>query len=216
MSSILIIIYILFFFAQVVLGIASWNMRKKLPRKYSHTLGEMVDPSRTLEIYRKEYKKLDLKATNQIKDPAFAEENLLLINKKNLYEKDLFSNFYVIFQLELTQPKRSFLRNIFMLQNIIFIAQNLVFIIGIATENQFSDIFLYISISIIVLLFLLTFYSSVSMDFLLLEALEKVAAILNLDNVEYARAEALSKDLKYQVFEYPFEILYRFWQFFKP
>jgi hypothetical protein len=40
--------------------------------------------------------------------------------------------------------------------------------------------------------------------------------LLNLDDVENARAESLKDDIRYQSFEYPFETVWRIYQFFKP
>ena len=200
----------------MIYGINAWFVSKNLPKKYSYVLGEQMETVKTLENYTEKYRKVKLKALDNIVEPALGNENLLIINKGKLYEKDLFSNIYLLFQLELTKPDKTFVRNSYIYQNVLFIFQIIFFTLGIAINSIYSEFVIIFAI----LLELASIFFSIYCESLILFVLKKVLdigkQILNLDDVEQARAEALARDLRLRAFEYPFEIVWRIFQFIKP
>lgn len=203
-------------FAQIIIGVFAWRHRMKLPRRYSHYLSEMITPAVALENYSKIYRSIGLKVNAHIHDPAYALTDFVLISKRHMYVPDLFTNYFTIFQLELSKKEHEHLRALNSYQNILFTLQNVLLVVSLVLTDIPARIAILAAISIQVILIILSFLGYLTFNFILDEVHEIAKDLLNLDEVETARAESLKSELSYRVFEYPFETLWRLYQFFKP
>ncbi len=211
-----IIIFLLILFTQLSTGIVSWLNRNKMAKKYAFILSELIEPAKTLENYIKIYRKVNLRVNGAIDEPAYAEKDFLILKRERMYSPDLYSNFYTIFQLELTKVSNNFIRNIYKYQNLLFFLEILLFIIGVIISPSIGIYFIYFALFIQVILLILTFLGFMMVEGVLNESHLIAQDLLNLDDVEIARALSLQSELKFKVFEYPFEIVWRIWQFVKP
>jgi hypothetical protein len=208
------LIFVLITLLQFSLATYAWLIRKQLPERFSHILGELIEPAVVLENYMKIYRKLNLRVNAQISEPVLAEREFLLVNRESMYNPDLFTNFYTIFQLELTKSANTFARTrIFIFQNLLFFIQVIVFILATIYS---SEVIMAISIGTALFSFSLAFLGFILYGKILDTTFEIALDLLNLDDVEQARAEGLKNDLRYKVFEYPFDIIWKIIQFFKP
>jgi hypothetical protein len=208
------LIFVLITLLQFSLATYAWLVRKQLPERFSHILGELTEPANVLENYMKIYRKLSLRVNAQINEPVLAEREFLLVNRESMYNPDLFTNFYTIFQLELTKSANTFARSrIFIFQNLLFFTQIVVFIFSIIYQ---SEVLMAVAIGAALFSFLLAILGFIIYGQILDSTFEISLDLLNLDDVEQARAEALKNDLRYRVFEYPFDIIWKIVQFFKP
>lgn len=214
--AVLIIIFVIVLSIQLLLALFAWGSRREVESKFSFPTGSGIEPAQIIEeYYRSEETKFRIQATDEIYEPAFAEDDLLLINKEKIYKKDLYTNFYVIFQAELTKSDYKFLRFVGNIQSFIFLLEIIVFLIAIGTTTSLKEILFYIAIGLQVISFILTLLGFIQIDDVLEDASMLSKNYLQLDEVEEARVMALKGDLKYTVFEYPFEVMWRLIQFFR-
>jgi len=214
--SVLIIIFIIILCIQLVLALFAWGSRRQIEGKYNFPTGEGVEPAQIIEeYYRDEGTKFRIQATDEIFEPAFAEDEFLLINKNTIYKKDLYTNFYVIFQAELTKKDYKFLRFVGNIQSFVFILEIVIFFIAIGTTTSFKEILIYLAMGLQIFSFILTLLGFIQIDTVLEDASILSKVYLKLDDVEEARVLALKGDLRYIVFEYPFEVIWRLVQFFR-
>lgn len=211
-----ILVFFILLLIQFLLGIYSWIIVKNLSHKYSFILGSQKEPAETLEVYKESNKKLKLKATHNLDQPAYSDSNFLLIDSKKMYAKDLYTNFLVIYQLELTKDENSFIRNLGMYQNILFIFEIVFFVVSISILTELSPFITIIPVVLQAISIFLSVFAYTIQEIMLADVLATSEKILELDNVESARAEALKEDLKTSVFQYPFEIAWKIFQFLKP
>jgi len=198
---------------QILMGIFASTSKRKLKKKYSYYLGEQIEFNKILENHQKEHPNLSILASDEIEDVCVAENNLIIINKKSIYAKDMYSNLVLLFQLKLTNPKLKEIRNIYNYQSLEFIAQILCLILFFVL-NIIAGIVLAIGYVLFALNLFLVFYGIWAYGKLLKQVLIEAVPILKLDNVEVARAETLANEIKYEVLTYPLEIpwrLTRFW-----
>ncbi|MFS8130371.1 MAG: hypothetical protein ACMG57_00165 [Candidatus Dojkabacteria bacterium] len=214
--GVLILIFVIVLCIQLVLALFAWGSKRQIESKYSHPTGEGVEPAQIIEEYYKdEVTKFRIQASDEIYEPAFAEADFLIINKNKIYKKDLYTNFYVIFQAELTKKEYRFLRFAGNLQSFVFLLEIIIFLIAIATTSNVKEVLLYLSIGLEVLCFIFTLISFIQIDTLLEDALILAKMYLKLDTIEEIRVMALKGDLRYIVFEYPFEVVWRLVQFIR-
>ncbi|MEO6728911.1 MAG: hypothetical protein ABIM99_03235 [Candidatus Dojkabacteria bacterium] len=214
--TVLIIIFVIILSIQLVLALFAWGSRRQIEQKFSHPTGEGREPAQIIEeYYRNDSTKFRIQATDEIYEPAFAEEDFLLINKDKIYKKDLYTNFYVIFQAEMTKKDYRYLRIVGNIQSFIFLIEIIVFLISIATTTNLKEVLIYVSIGLQILSFILTLLGFIQIDTVLEDASILAKMYLRLDDVEEARVMALKGDLRYIVFEYPFEVIWRLVQFFR-
>ncbi len=199
-----------------MLALYSQIVRHKLDRKYDHPLSDLIDASKALENYVKIYRKVNIKVHVKIPFPAFAREEYVLINRDKIYNIDLYTNFFTLYQLELSRKEHRFARKLYLIQNLIFLSQLIFFALGLILQYDFSSILLIIAIGIQLFSILFSFIGFIMYEFILGDTLEVASDLLNLDEVEIARAESLKNDLKFHVFEYPFEFIRRVFVFFLP
>lgn len=209
-------IFTIILLAQILIGIFAWVQKDKLPRKYSHYLSEMIIPAKVLENYSKIYRNVGLKVNASIKEPAYALTEFVLIGKRFMYSPDLYTNYYMLFQLELSKKQNEQVRFLSIYQNILFVIQILVFAASFFFPDTLSKILILTAISIQVFLVLISFMGYIAFNFILEEVHEVAKDLLNFDEVEVARAESLKSELAYRIFEYPFETIWRLYQFFRP
>jgi hypothetical protein len=185
-----------------------------LKRKYSYYLGEQIEFNNILEEYQKHNPNLQIIATDEINDVCIAEEDVLIINKKSIYAKDLYSNLYLLFQLKLTSSEFKDIRRIYIYQSITFVSQ-IVFLILFFVLPEIATIVLLLGfVSLFLNLFLIYYGISVYNQILRI-VLKEARKILSLDKVEMARAETLVSELKYEVLTYALEIPWRLSEFWR-
>jgi len=209
-------IFLIFLLTQFILGLRSWGLRNKLQYKYAFILGSQIEVSEVIERYFKKNKKLVIKASDQLDDVAYSEHRNFYINKHKLYSKDLYSNIYTLFYLEIANCEDILLREIPVYQNILFVSQFLFFVIAIVLPAAYSVAILIIGIIMELVTLFVTILALLKHHEILDSVLANAKRYLKLDAVEEARAEALVNDLKYRIFEYPFELTWRIYQFIKP
>lgn len=211
-----ILIFLIILFIQFAIGAYAWSLRKSLPKKYSHPISAQIESSQLVEMYYNDERyKFNFEAVDLDDEPAFAESRLLLVNKKQLYKKDLFTNFYIIFQAELTKDNYWWIRKFNSFQSFIFFTEIFVFVLSLAFFNEFFGIYLlYFAIFLQLESFVAAFFGIINIGYILEDSVGIALPTLELDNVEEARVNALKSDLKYIMMEYPWEILWRFTQFF--
>ncbi len=213
----IILISVLLLICQIVLGAFSLSYKVKLPKKYSFILGDLSEPVSTLEKYMKIYRKVNLKVNAAIKDPAKARNEFLLLNRNVMYTPNLYINFFIIFQLELSKITNKFVRESKRYQILLFILQIATFIVAIALgESIYGQLLASLSLSFLILSMVLSMFVMILIQYITEETLEIAKDLLNLDSVEIARAESLANDIKYRVFEYPFDSFRLLIQFLLP
>ncbi len=212
----LIFIFLVFLVVQIVLGIAGWNLRRNLPHKYSYALGSQIQLTDILEKYMRKYKHLHLKASSKIQDVVHIHKDILFINKKHIYSKDLYSNVYLLYQLKLFKTHQQFLNRLFIAQNLLFVLEFIILFAGISlTVNSWGEILIMVAIAIQLSLFISSMLGYLKFDDIVEPTLKESKKLLHLDDVEEARAEALLNEFKYSLWEYPFDIIWKILQFLK-
>lgn len=211
-----IFIFTVIFIAQILLGLRSWDLKKRLKQKYSFVLGSQIELSRLLEKYSKKNNTMILRASDTIDDTAYAEGNTILIDKKSLHSQDLYSNVYLLFIFEVVNSKTKIFKELPIYQNVLFISQIVVFLIAIFILNNYSESIIIAAIIIQLVTLFLTMYALLNYHQILDIVFVKAKKFLKLDLVESARAEALIIDLKYRIFEYPFDIIWKIYNFITP
>ncbi len=210
----LLVIYAFLLLVQLVLGIFAYRIKKSLKRKYSYYLGEQIEFNNILEEYQKHNPNLQIIATDEINDVCIAEEDVLIINKKSIYAKDLYSNLYLLFQLKLTSSEFKDIRRIYIYQSITFVSQIVFLVLFFALAEIASIVLLLGFVSLLLNLFLICYGISVYNQILRV-VLKEARKILSLDKVEMARAEMLASELKYEVLTYALEIPWRLSEFWR-
>lgn len=210
----LLVIYAFLLLVQLVLGIFAYRTKKSLKRKYSYYLGEQIEFNNILEEYQKHKPNLQIIATDEINDVCIAEEDILIINKKSIYAKDLYSNLYLLFQLKLTSSEFKDIRRIYIYQSITFVSQIVFLVLFFALAEIASIVLLLGFVSLLLNLFLICYGISVYNQILRV-VLKEARKILSLDKVEMARAEMLASELKYEVLTYALEIPWRLSEFWR-
>lgn len=210
----LLVIYAFLLLVQLVLGIFAYRTKKSLKRKYSYYLGEQIEFNNILEEYQKHKPNLQIIATDEINDVCIAEEDILIINKKSIYAKDLYSNLYLLFQLKLTSSEFKDIRRIYIYQSITFASQIVFLVLFFALAEIASIVLLLGFVSLLLNLFLICYGISVYNQILRV-VLKEARKILSLDKVEMARAEMLASELKYEVLTYALEIPWRLSKFWR-
>lgn len=206
-------IFIFLFLAQLVMGIFAFKIKKSLKNKYSYYLGEQIEFNKILETYSSNSPNLKIIASEEINDACIADDNLIIINKKSIYAKDLYSNLYLLFQLKLTNPSLKEIRNIYSYQIIVFFAQFVSIILFFLLESIASTI-LIISYVLLLLSIFLSIYGIAGYNKVLNSIMIEAKTLLKLDRVEEARAETLINEIRYEVLTYPIEIPWRLTRFF--
>lgn len=206
-------IFIFLLFAQVVMGIFAFRIKKGLKSKYSYYLGEQIEFYKILESYSEKSPNLRVIASDEINDTCIADSNLIIVNKKSIYAKDLYSNLYLLFQLKLTNPALKEIRNIYSFQTIVFFAQ-IVSILLFFVFSSIASTILMVSYVLLLLTIFISIYGIVGYNKILDNIMIEAKPLLKLDRVEVARAESLINEIRYEVLTYPIEIpwrLTRFW-----
>lgn len=207
-------IFIFLIITQFVMGLFASYIRRGLKDKHSYYLGEQVEFNKILESAKEKSKELSIIASDKIDDVCIAENNLIIVNKKSIYSKDMYSNLYLLFQLKLTSPKLKEIRLLYNYQSIVFFSQIIILVLFFLLP-QINQTILLIGFVLFFLSIFLISYGIVVYGSILKEVLKEAKSILKLDNVEQARAEALSSEIKYEILTYPLELptrLSRFWR----
>lgn len=206
-------IFIFLLVSQIFMGIFATKVKRGLKKKYSYYVGEQVEFNRILEYYQSKNDNLKILASNEIDNVCIAEEDLIIINKKSIYAKDLYSNLYLIFQLQLTKPRYKDLRNIYNYQSIVFFFQMLSLVLFFVFST-ISEIILLVGFILFLLNVFILLYGIYNYGIVLKAVFSEAVNYLKLDKVEQARAESLINEIKYEILTYPLEIpwrLSRFW-----
>ncbi|RMD76970.1 hypothetical protein D6810_02395 [Candidatus Dojkabacteria bacterium] len=202
---------------QLLLGLIAIRTRKIRSRKFSFPTGSQIEPNHLIEKYfYDESYEFEIKATDEIDEPAEATEDFLWVNKKVLNKSDLYSNFYLIYQAELTSSKYKFLRMYNSIQATIFFLKLIFIIVGIMSGGFVGLIILFLTLFTNLVILALWIVAYNQQTDAINKSKEVALAVMKLDDVEVARLNALTNDLRYELLEYPWEIFWRLWVFFTP
>jgi hypothetical protein len=214
---IIVVIIINLFLIQLVSNLYAKLTSRKIERRYAYTLDNTIEAAEVVENYIKIFRQVNLSVNANIMPPAFAyDTDYVLLNRIKMYESDLYTNFYTIYQLELTKDKFNFARRIYVVQNILFFFQIVSFILGIVLQDSLNDIFLILSLIFTVANILVSIFGYFIYNSVLNSSLEIAKDLLNLEELEIVRTENLKNELRLVVFEYPIEFLKRVFLFFIP
>ncbi len=211
-----VLIFAILLAIEVFLGIYSKLIGRNISKKYHYILSSQIEPIKILEIYREKFNKLDLKASPKLHGIVYSGDEFVVVNSKQMYAKDLFTNYFILLNLELSKKENTFLRDIATYQTILFIFQFLFLGVSLFIKTEYTEILFLIPIVIEVVLFLLTIFGYILYDIALSEVDDIAAELLDLDEIEVIRAERLKNDLKFKVFEYPISILSNLLNFLRP
>lgn len=211
----LVITYILIICIQLLLNIYALLTNRSIPREYSYALLSRTEPAVALEHYVKIFRPVDIKVNASIKLPAVALDNFVLINKKKMYQADLYTNFFLLFQLELSKKAYGFVRNSRTYLGVSFLISVIIFMVGLLIEDN-KELFLSISIGIQICTILFSYFAKSSMNTLLANTEYIAYDLLNLDDAEQRVAHKLSKELRVLTYEYPLFIIRKVVGFFVP
>lgn len=214
-----ILVFIIILIIQISLASYALLASHKIDQKYRYPLGSQVESAVALENYVKIYREVNVRVNADIEIPAYAFEEHIYINRDKMYDFDLFTNFFTIFQLELSRKEHNFARKLNIFQNILFILSFIIFFIGAATLSQDATISSYsfrFAIGLQTFLIFISFLGFSTYNTILKKSLAVASDLLDLDEVEYARADRLKDDLKLHVFEYPLVVFGRLVRFFLP
>lgn len=212
----LLIFLIVLIMLQVIPSLYSLLFKTGLDKKYNFPIGEMAEAAEVLENYVKIYNPVNLRVNADIPTPAIAEKEFVLINKNKMYQFDLFTNFYMLFQLELSKAKYSFQRQYHVVQNLLFLFQLVSVGLFFIIENEVAIYFLWAAIIFQAFILLSIVFIFQGYKKIFRKTLDVSLDLLNLDDVEYARAKALAKDLQYQAYNYPIVLFRNVFLFFIP
>ena len=185
--------------------------------KYNIPLGSQSEAAVTLENYVKIFRQLGVRVHADINVPAYAFEEHVYVNRDQMYNFDLFTNFFVLFQLELSKKEHNFARKMNIFQNFLFFSSILVVVMGVILGESNQGLYLtYMGIGMQFFLFIFTVMGYTVYNKILNNSLDIASDLLDLDDVEYAQADQLKEDLMIHVFEYPLLILARVIKFVLP
>ncbi len=211
-----IIAFIILLLTQIAISIYAWLVRRALNKDYSDILSGQIDPAGILEVYSRVYRKVNLRVNAEISTPALAFEEFVMLNREKMYLADLYTNYFVIYQLELSRKEHNFKRRTYIFQNLLFFFQLAAFVLGLGLANSIGDLLIYVALTVQVVVMVYSFIAFMLYEFVLQDVQEIAIDLLNLDEFEQARAEGLKNDLKFSVFEYPHDILSKIVRFFLP
>lgn len=212
-----ITIFVLILIMQVCIAAYSLDTRIRSKHRFSKALSSGINVSETLEEMLKLMDRFNLavKVVKNLNDPALLKDGYLYVNKDSIYRSDLFSNYKVIYLVVLT-TKSSIFRNISKYQNLLFVFNFIIFILGVVFYSvlPFSLINIAIVINVLLIILSFLFYWSMGKTYRIMHLC--ALNILKMDDVEEARSESLNKDLQLKIFEYPLNIFISLWEFLKP
>ncbi|MCA9387166.1 hypothetical protein KC669_03980 [Candidatus Dojkabacteria bacterium] len=211
-----VLVFNIIFIIQIMLAIFARITRYKIAERYDYPLGSMTSSSEALENYVKIYRQVNIKVHNVMPSPAIAEEEFVIINRDKIYDSTLYTNFFTLFQLVLSKKENGFARKVFLIQNFLFFLQLVLFVLSLILQINWSNVLIIGAIALQVINILLSIFGFINYQEILEEAFEVSADLLDLDEVEQARAESLQNDLAYTVYEYPFEFFKRLFSFVIP
>jgi hypothetical protein len=214
--SIEAIIFLTILAIQFLLAVYAKVVRHRIDEKYNYPLSEEIEAATVLEQYSAIYRTVNIRVHAKIPIPAFAHNEFLLVNRDRIYDTDLFTNFFTVYQLELTRREHNMARRLHIGQNILFFLQLAFFIVGLAIQYDWAYILIFISVGIQVFLITFGFIGFFMYQLILNDAYQVALNLLQLDDVEQARAEQLKNDLAFQVLEYPLDFIVRVFLFLIP
>lgn len=217
MLPLLALINFLLILIQLLLGLLAWKVRKKRVSKFSFPVSSQLEPAELVEKYFYDDKySFELEATDEIDEPAYATDDKLLINRYVLNKKDLYSNFYLIYQAELASDEYNFYRKYPNIVSGVFFLMFLGSMGAVLLGDVAGLVVMIFMIFLNSLIFGLVVWAARKQDTLLNKSQEIAYAVMDPDAVEKARIKALVEDIKYEIVEYPWEVVWRLWVFFTP
>jgi hypothetical protein len=217
MIELFALVNLVFYLIQLLLGALAWSVRNQRQKKYAFATSEQIEPAILVEkyFYDTEYS-FEIAATDDIDEPAEADENYLWVNRKLLNRTDLYSNFYLIYQAELTSDRHKLLRYYNSVVGSIFFFHLFFIILGIFIKGELGLIILVISLLANIIYAVLWVLGNNNQMIAIEKSLKIASSVMQFDEVEKARVRALASDIRYELLEYPWEIYWRIWVFFTP
>lgn len=201
--AVFLLVAILFLILQILIGLYSLIIRSDLVKKFNYPLGSMVTPAEALEKYSKIIEHVSLRVNAEIELPAYAIDQIVLVNKSKVYQTDLFSNFFTLFQVQLSKRKNLLTRDFGILLNFLFFIEIFLILLSLFLFESEPLIFPIMSITTSLVLIFLSLVYFFSLETILKKTLDVSKDLLDLDKVEFARAEVLANQLRFEAFEYP-------------
>lgn len=197
----------------IVVGLIS---KIGLKDQFSIPISSMTDVASTLETYSRVFNSVNIKVNDhKLKGVSSVKNQDLHINRNNVYSFDLYNHINTLFNICTLSTSFRFNRFLTIFNQSIFIFQ-LVFIVLLFFNFEYYSG--YVSIFAISIIFfivnnfaLLYVYRNVRH-----KVLEVYKAILDIDDVERARADNLADELVYTRLSYPLEGIVTFIKFFLP
>ncbi len=210
-----LLVLILLFFVQIILSIYSKFLNYKLQFRYRFETSSGVEPVELLEKYSRIYQKINLKVNAQISQPAIAINNLVLVNRNEMYKPTLYNNFIV--SLSLVEAKiAKVIQRIHTFQSVIFLVQLLNFTLAFNISSVSYSYFVFGGIALVIFQLLLSTMVLFYKRGLLLRALEITQDLAELTQEEVETLLDLISNLQFTPFEYPINLLTSIVLFFIP
>lgn len=214
--QILVIVWLALTLTQFLIGLYALYKRSRFFQSYSFPLSSQKEGADSLETYSRVFRSVNIRVHQSIKYPAKAYNEFVVINKEKIYHFDLFTNYYLIYQLELSEDKNWILRNQERILLFIFSFGLLAFLVGIYLNSSLGNIFLLVSIIIQTVTIILS-YLLQEFKVKFLGKVHKTAKdLLDFDELEELRALKLKNDLSLSIYEYPIKTISNFVLFFVP
>jgi hypothetical protein len=195
------IIFLAVFATQVAIAaIAVWELYR-LPRKFAQPLGSKVTIVELLQKYSRIFESISIRVDAEIRQPAKAYADVLLVNKRQVYGAHLYPSVYTLYQLLLMWPKYRKTLNVFQIQIVLVIAEVALFIAGL----YFGEGFILIALLLGIILLIVSFIYQSFLSTLWKEVQDVAIDLLDLDKVEQARVKQLIRQMPAQAFVYAVE-----------
>lgn len=211
----LFVITILLLIMQIAFALIAWNARENIKKRYAKPISSLLTPEKILNSNEKRFSKVIVKIHPKLEDVALAQSGILFIRKGDLTKNTLYINYKMFYHFYLAFNENRALRDFKTYQNIAFLFQIFFLILAAVFNQLIFNTFLIATLLFQIFCLLYSFYNLIMLSAYTKEVYRKSKKILELDNVEEARLEALMNDITLETFEYPFQLTLRVVQFFK-
>lgn len=193
-------ITILLIFFEFVIGIASLVSRRNIYQKFNRPLTSLIRFSKLLEMYHDKIPQLRI----EVDDGSFVlyySANRIIINKKIIHSTTMYDLVYLIYGINISQPRFRTLLKIKAFQNIVFIFSILFLVASFFLINLIAVSFVFVLLNYFIFIYTLMSFSDLN-KVVYSDSLK----YLELDEIEQIRIKSLINELKYEFLDYPFEI----------
>lgn len=202
MLFIFIFTIVLIFF-ELVIGISSLITQRNIYNKFNRPLTSQIRFSSLLEIFHEKFPALQIEL-DQGNFITYYFLNKIVVNKKIIHSTTMYDLVYLIYSINITQPKYRTLVKIKTYQNIIFVLSVIFFIASFFILNLAAVAFTFVLLNYFIFIYTLSSFSELNK-----QVYKESIRYLDLDEIEQLRIKTLINELKYEFLDYPFEISIR-------